>query len=346
MKKIVILFIVNLFVFFPIFEVLAQNNQMTVPLKDITRVDGVRENQLRGFGVVTGLDGTGDGRLDFVNRSIANVLQEIGINIEDPAGARLDNIAAVMVTATLPPFKRSGDKIDVTISSLGNAEDLSGGVLLQTPLEGADNNVYAVAQGPVSTGGGGEGNHLTTVRIPEGALVERELPFQFVGEEDLVSFQLRRADFTTASRIADVINEEFGEQISRVENSRTIQVQLPADHREEPARFVSRIENLEVNPGRKNKIIINERTGTVIMGERITVRPTAISHGDISLRVAPNNNEPAAAEEGETMMLPEATTVQEVVEALNAVGASTDTVIAVLTALDHSGALSVPLEVM
>ena len=346
MKKIVIFFLVNYLLLFPAVEALAQNNEVTVPLKDITRVHGVRENQLRGFGVVTGLDGTGDGRLDFVNRSIANALQEIGINVEDPAGARLDNIAAVMVTATLPPFKRSGDKIDVTISSLGNADDLSGGVLLQTPLEGADNNVYAVAQGPVSAGGGGEGNHLTTVRIPEGALVERELPFQFVEEEGVISFQLRRGDFTTASRIADEINEEFDAGIAQAENSSRIEVQVPDQYQEEPARFVSIVENLEVNPGRKNQVIVNERTGTVVMGERITVRPTAISHGDISLQVAADNDEPAAAEDGETMMLPEATTVQEVVEALNAVGASTDTVIAVLSALDRSGALSVPLEVM
>ncbi|MGM0380772.1 MAG: flagellar basal body P-ring protein FlgI [bacterium] len=346
MKKLFVVFIIHILVLFPAMKSTAQEDQFTVPLKDITRVDGVRENQLRGFGVVTGLDGTGDGRLDFVNRSIANALQGIGINVEDPSGARLDNIAAVMVTATLPPFKKSGDKIDVTISSLGNAEDLSGGVLLQTPLLGADDNAYAVAQGAVSTGGGGEDNHLTTVRIPKGALVEKEVPFQFVDDENEINFQLRRGDFTTASRIADAINENFGVKIARAENSNTIQTKLPPKYQEQPAQFISIVENLEVDPGRKNKVIINERTGTVVMGGEISVRPTAISHGDISLQVTSDEEEATAAEGGETMMLPESTSVQEVVEALNAVGASTDTVIAVLTALDRSNALSVPLEVM
>lgn len=318
-------------------------SQVTVPLKNLSRVAGVRQNQLKGFGIVTGLAGSGDGGINFVNRSIANSLQRLGIKVENPADAQLDNIAAVMVTATLPPFKKSGDKINVTVSSIGSADDLSGGVLMQTPLKAGNGEVYAVAQGPISKGGSGDDRHLTTLTMPEGALVEREVPFEFVGDDASVGFQLHKSNFTTASRVARTINSRFEARLAQAKNASTIKVQIPSEQENNVVRFISTIQNLQVKPGSKSKIIINERTGTVVMGENIAVRPVAISHGEISLQVE-GEEQPAGS--GETVMLSEATTVRQVVDSLNAVGASTDAVIAILEALHQADALNAPLELM
>ncbi len=324
--------------------VVCAQSRVTVPLKNLSRVVGMRQNQLKGFGIVVGLAGTGDGGIGFVNRAIANALQRLGIRIQNPAQAQLDNIAAVMVTATLPPFKKSGDKIDVTVSSIGSADDLSGGVLMQAPLKAANGKIYAVAQGPITKGGAGDDRHLTTVTMPNGALVEREVPFKFVGDNSNVKFQLHKSNFTTASRVARVVNSEFQRRLAQPENANTIRVKIPRKYQNNPVEFISGIQNLQIKPGNKSKIIINERTGTVVMGESIAVRPVAITHGDISIQVDGGDQEGASS--GETVMLPEATTVRDVVKSLNTVGASTDAVIAILEALHRSGALNAPLELM
>ncbi len=314
--------------------------QMTVPLEDISRIVGVRENQLRGYGIVAGLDGTGDGQIDFINRSIANSLRDYGINVQNPEGERLNNIAAVMVTATLPAFKKSGDRIDVTISSIGNSDDLSGGVLLETPLMGGNNQVYAVAQGPVTRGGRGDDLHKTTVTIPDGALVEQEVPFEFVREEGVIQIQLDRGNFTTASRAAQAVNSEFNSEIARAENANTIEIQIPPGMNNDVVGFISVVQNLRIRPVTRSRVVINERTGTVVMGENISVRPTAISHRDISLQV--DNGD---GDDGD-VVLPEVTTIDQVVSALNAVGASTDDIISILQALHHAEAIKAPLELM
>jgi flagellar P-ring protein precursor FlgI len=316
--------------------------QMQVPLKNISRIHGVRENQLRGFGLVIGLNGTGDGGIDFVNRSIANALSQMGIKIDDPGNAQLDNVAAVMLTATLPPFKKQGDKIDVTVSSIGSADDLSGGILLQTPLQAGNGKVYAAAQGAITKGGAGDGRHLTTVRIPGGAIVETEVPFQFVGEDFRINLQLNNGDFTTATRAAEAINSKFDMKLARAQNSNSVRVIIPENYRNDPVRFIAIIENIRIKPGAKNKVIINERTGTVIMGDDVSVRPVAISHGDISLQVENGGG----GQTGETVVLPENTNVRQIVDSLNAVGASTDAIIAILNALDRADALNAPLEIM
>ncbi len=316
--------------------------QLSVPLESISRIGGVRENQLRGYGIVVGLDGTGDGGIDFVNRSIANALEQHGVSVQAPEGERLDNVAAVMVTATLPAFKQSGDKLDITVSSLGDADDLSGGVLIETPMMAPNGEVYAVAQGAVTKGGTGDDLHPTTVTVPDGALVEREVPFEFVGDDGQLQVQLRDGNFTTASRAVAAINEEFAPQTAHAENANTINVQVPAGYTDDVVGFISQVQNLEVEPPRESRIVINERTGTVVMGDNIAVRPVAITHRNISLQIDNDDVE----EDGETVMLPEVTTVDQIVDALNAVGASTDDVISILEALNRSGALNAPLEVM
>ena len=318
--------------------------QREVPIKNITRIDGVRENQLRGFGIVVGLDGTGDGDINFVNRSIANSLARLGINIQDPGDVSLENIAAVMVTAQLPPFKRPGDQIDVTISSLGSAEDLTGGVLVQTPLRAGDGNVYAVGQGSVTSGGDVENRHLTTVRIPDGGLVEREVPFEFVERENRIHLQLTEGDFTTATRIARTVNDNFQRELARAKNSDRVQIQIPSNFHDNPVEFISLVENMNVSPAEQSRIVINERTGTVIMGGDVPVQSISISHQDLSIQVNENGGE--AAQQQETVSLPQQTTVRQVVNSLNSVGASTDSIIAILEAMDKAGSLNVPLEVM
>jgi len=314
-----------------------------VPIKNIARVDGVRENQLRGFGVVVGLAGTGDGDLNFVNRAISNALGRLGIEVQNPADASLENIAAVMVTAALPPFKKPGDEIDVTVSSVGSASDLTGGVLMQSPLKAANGQIYAVAQGSITKGGDAENRHLTTVRIPNGALVERKVPFEFIGDQNRLRLQLRETDFTTANRIARTINQNFEQTIAKATNGSQVRVTVPTNFRDNPVEFISLVENLEVTPAAENKIVINERTGTVLMGGDVAVHPVSISHQDISVQVEDGGED---GQTQETVSFPEASTVGEVVDSLNAVGASTDSVIAILEAMDKAGSLNAPLEVM
>jgi flagellar P-ring protein precursor FlgI len=314
-----------------------------IPIRNISRVDGVRDNQLRGFGIVTGLSGTGDGGIQFVNRSIANALSRLGIDVQNPGNADLSNIAAVMVTATLPPFKKPGDRIDVTISSVASAEDLSGGVLIQTPLKAANGKVYAAAQGPVTKGGDGENRHLTTVRIPDGAIVEREVPFEFLERGHPLTLQLNRTNFSLAEEVATEINNEFGATLAQAETASTVKVQVPNRYKTDPVSFVSRIEKLEVSPHTAAKVVINERTGTVIMGGNIAVGTTSITHGDLNLQIQGNQQQQA---QGDTVRLPESTTIQQVVNSLNEIGANTSTVIAILETMKEAGTLNAPLEVM
>jgi flagellar P-ring protein precursor FlgI len=314
-----------------------------IPIRNIARVDGVRDNQLRGFGIVTGLSGTGDGGIQFVNRSIANALSRLGIDVQNPGQADLGNIAAVMVTATLPPFSNSGDEIDVTISSVGSADDLSGGVLIQAPLKAANGKVYAVAQGPITKGGDGEDRHLTTVRIPNGAIVERGLNYKFLERGHPLTLRLTRSNFSLANEVATEINNEFGAALAQAKTASTVEVQVPDRFRTEAVSFISRIEKLEVSPHTAAKVVINERTGTVIMGGNISVGTTSITHGDLNLQIQGNQQQQA---KGESVKLPESTTIQQVVNSLNEIGANTNTVIAILEVMKEAGTLNAPLEVM
>ena len=363
------------------------SNEPLVRIKDITRVKGVRSNQLVGYGIVVGLNGTGDGEgNEFTIRSVSNMLQRFGVNVE-PENMSLDNVAAVMATADLPPFTQSGDKIDVTLSSLGDAETLQGGTLLMTPLQGpSGNKVYAVAQGPVSIGGfnaGGGGNevrqnHPTVGRVPNGAIVERTVPNQF-SKEDRVSLVLNTPNFTTAENISKVINSNFGYspqggKYAKAVDAGQVEVKVPQHYQDRKVEFVSRLGKLSVRPDTKAKVVINERTGTIVMGHNVRLSKVSVSHGNLTVTIETepvpqeNNNQNQEGEENNNQqqnnnpqqdqdvnveeeqnrltVLPKGANISDVVTALNKVGAKPRDIISILQAIKQAGALHADLEIM
>ncbi|MDW8051965.1 MAG: flagellar basal body P-ring protein FlgI [Armatimonadota bacterium] len=344
----------------------------SVRLKDIAQVRGVRSNQLIGYGLVIGLEGTGDssGAL-FTVQSIANMLERFGITVP-PNAIKVKNVAAVMVTAELPPFARAGNRIDVVVSSIGDARSLQGGTLLQTPLRGADGQVYAVAQGPVSIGGfnfGGGGarvqrNHTTVGRIPNGALIEREVPTQFVQGDNSITIQLHKPDFTTAARVVSTIRNAFPTLTVRAIDPATIRVVLDATTSMDPVMLIAQLETLSVLPDVAARIVVNERTGTVVVNGDVRIAPVAIAHGGITVRVqttfevsqppplsggrtqvVPQTQVDAREEPAQMVFLREGASVEALVKALNALGVSPRDLIAILQALKSAGALHAEIEV-
>lgn len=345
-----------------------------VRIKDLSNIKGVRSNQLIGFGLVIGLAGTGDSATNvfFSIQSVFNMLKKMGITIPatEVDQLKFKNVATVMVTAELPSFARQGDRIDVTVSSLGDSKSLQGGTLLMTPLKGPDSRTYAVAQGPLSIGGfavsgaarGVQKNHLTVGRVVNGALVERELPHKFNDKKELI-FALKRTDFTTAQRMAQVINDELKDQSAFVIDGRTIRVEVPKFYANNSSEFVSRIEKLEVEPDIAARVIVDERTGTVVMGENVRISTVAVAHGAlfIQIRETPIAVQPSPlAEGGETAILPRTRiTVEEgqdkllvvnkgvslgdIVNGLNAIGVTPRDLIAILQSIKAAGALHAEL---
>lgn len=341
-------------------------------IKDIARVGSVRSNQLVGYGLVVGLDGSGDSNSAlFTVQSVAAMLEKFGVTV--PAGAlKVKNVAAVMVTAQLPAFARSGSALDVQVSSLGDAKSLQGGTLLQTPLRGADGGVYAVAQGGVSVGGftaGGGGsattkNHVTAGRVPSGASVEREVPTTLLNG-NLLTITLNQADFTTAARVAKAINETPLHFIARAADAGTIEVALPAEAARNPVAAVASIETLLVTSDTAGRVVVNERTGTVVIGGNVTVAPCAIAHGSLTVRintdfavsqpnplarkgqtvVVPSTQVEAQDEGGRVQAVPASSTVDQVVKSLNTLGVTPRDLIAILQALKTAGALKAELEI-
>jgi flagellar P-ring protein precursor FlgI len=343
-------------------------------LKDLVSIEGVRENQLVGYGVVVGLNRTGDKQQTiFSTQSLANVLLQMGVSVSATA-IKVANTAAVMVTATLPPFAQPGTKIDVTAAAIGDASNLQGGILLMTSLRGTNGQVYAVAQGPVVTGGfvAGRGgvsqtvNHPTVGRSPNGATVERIAPS--VEPTARVKLQLRTADFTTSARIAAAINKEFSGEappIARAENSALIGVDTPAEWKTRMTEFIAALEDLRVDVDAPAKIVVNERTGTIVIGKDVRIAPVAILHGNLSVEIQTNLlvSQPGPASKGTTEVVPETTvtakdsptrnvvlkqgaTVEELVRALTAIGSSARDIIAILQNLRAAGALDADLEVI
>jgi flagellar P-ring protein precursor FlgI len=345
-----------------------------VRLKDLVAVEGVRENQLIGYGLVVGLKGTGDRQQTlFPYQTLANLLARMGLTI-NATTIQVKNTAAVMVTSTLPPFAQPGLQLDTTIASVGDAPNLQGGVLLLTSLRGADGQVYAVAQGPVVTGGflAGRGgtsqsvNHPTVGRGPGGATVERAAPS--VIPKTTVHLQLRRADFTTASRIAGVINRRFAEPstgAAKPENAGLVSVAIPKDYENRAAEFLAELENLMVEADRPARVVVNERTGTIVLGKDVRVSPVAILHGNLSVEIQTTEevSQPAPLSQGKTTVTPrtavavkedpahnvvlsQGATVEELVRALAAIGSTPRDVIAILQSLKSAGALDADLEVI
>ena len=340
-------------------------------IKDVAAFEGVRDNQLFGYGLVIGLNGTGDGtQTYFSTQTVANMLERSGVTI-DPRRMRTKNVAAVMVTATLPPFARHGSHIDVVVSSLGDAKSLQGGVLIMTPLEAADSQVYAVAQGPIALGGfsaGGTGaraqtNHATVGRISNGGIVEREVAVNLSGRNRL-NLVLNRNDFTSASRAVMAINDTLGFSAAEAVDGRTIAITVPQDYAHRLVDFMAVVENARVEIDNAARVVLNERTGTVVLGKDVRISEVTIIHGSLSLQVGTifNVSQPNPFAQGETMIVPEETlnvvedmrtatirewaSVEEIVRALNDIGATPRDVIAILQAIRAQGALQAELEII
>jgi len=342
-------------------------------VKDIAGIKGARPNQLIGYGLVVGLNTSGDDdKTEFTFQSLTNMMQRMGI-VVDKGKVDIDNVAGVMVTATLHPFAKVGTRIDVVVSSMGNAKDLQGGTLLLTPLSAPDGNVYAVAQGPISiggfaaggaAGGGVQKNHPTVGYIPGGAIVEKELPLHLL-EKQTISLNLNNPDFTTCLRLNEVINKGLGEDIAQPIDAGTVEIKVPLKSQENLVEFISLIENLEIAPDTIAKVVLNERTGTVIMGENVRISTVAVSHGNLSIIIKERErvSQPLPFSEGETVVtpetevvvgeesrrlivVPEGVNIREVVRGLNAIGVSPRDLISILQAIRASGALQAELVII
>jgi len=339
-------------------------------LKELVTLEGVRDNQLLGYGLVVGLAGTGDRRQTvFSAQSLTNLLERMGLTVSATA-IQVKNTASVMVTGTLPPFAQPGSRIDATVAAVGDAPSLQGGILLMTALKGPDGQVYAVAQGPIVIGGfiAGTGgntqvvNHPTVGRMPNGAIVERLAPSVPIGNQ--LKLQLQQADFATASRIAGALNKHFGD-VAHAENSALVTVTLPESTRSDPSAFVAEVERVTVDTDRQAKIIVNERTGTIIMGKQVQIAPVAIMQGSLTVEIQTTQevSQPNALSSGTTQVTPQANlgvrqdaarnlmlkdgaTVEELVQALSSIGSTPRDIISILQSLKSAGALEAELEVI
>jgi flagellar P-ring protein precursor FlgI len=343
-------------------------------LKDFASIEGVRDNQLIGYGIVVGLAGTGDKQLTlFSTQTLSNLLQRMGVTV-NPTVMQVHNMASVMVTATLPPFAQPGTRIDATAAAIGDATNLQGGILLLTPLKAANGETYAVAQGPVITSGfvAGRGNntdtknHPTVGRAPDGAIVERTPPS--IQPTSHLKLQLRQSDFTTAARVVEAINKHFaspGMLVARAESSGLLIVDVPPSYSTRTVEFISEMESLNVDADRPAKIVINERTGTIVMGKDVKIMPVAIMHGALSveIRTRIEVSQPAPLSAGQTKVIEQTTvetkepkakalvlqkgaTVEELVRALQSIGSTPRDVVAILQAMHAAGALEAEIEVI
>lgn len=338
-----------------------------VRIKDLVEFDGVRGNDLVGYGLVVGLNGTGDGlrNAPFTEEIMSNILERLGVNVSGEQ-FRPKNVAAVFVTASLPPFARSGSQIDVTVSAIGDASSLLGGTLIMTPLNAADGQIYAVSQGTIIAGGAvaeGDGANVTqgvptSGVIPSGARIEREIEFELSSLTDM-RIALRDADFTTAARIETVINSEFGRPVAVMLDSGTVSLNIPQTRMPSVAHALGRIENLFIEPERKARVVVDQRSGTIVMGEDVRISRVAVSQGNLTLRIqeAPIAVQPNPFAEGETVVVPRTnadiieepgtglaevpngTSLSEVIAGLNALGVSPRDMIDILKSIKAAGAL-------
>jgi len=341
-------------------------------IKDIASFEGVRDNYLTGLGLVIGLNGTGDRRQTvFSTQTLVNMLEREGVSA--PADQiRVKNIASVMVTATLPPFVRSGSKIDVTISSIGDAESIQGGVLVATQLKALNSETYVVAQGQLAMGGfsaSGGGSRVqtgqpTVGRIPGGGTVEKEVPVDLSGKTQL-TLVLHESDFTSAARAASAINETVGRPVAAAKDGRTITIKIPDEYAGRPVEFMALVENARMDVDAPARVVINEKTGTIVLGKDVQISSVSIIHGNLSVQVGTilDVSQPPALSQGKTTVVPQTTvnaqedkaravtlrdgaSVEEVVHALNSIGASPRDIIAILQAIKAAEALHAELEII
>ena len=353
---------------------LAAPTAQAARIKEVASVQGVRPNQLVGYGLVVGLDGTGDQttQTPFTTQSMNAMLQQLGVTVPAGTAMQLKNVASVLVTATLPPFAQPGQQIDVTVSSLGNAKSLRGGTLVATPLRGADNQIYALAQGNLAVGGAGAAaggakvqvNHLLAGRIPGGATVERAVASP-LAQGDALQLDLNSNDFATARDVARAINKRFGDGWAQAVDGRVVRVRMPATP-DERVGFMAEIENLSLDlPTPAAKVIVNARTGSVVMNQAVTLGPCAVAHGNLSVTInsTPQVSQPAPLSGGQTVVtertdirmqqdggslitLTAGTKLTDVVKALNSLGATPADLLTILQAIKAAGALNAELEVI
>ena len=381
MKNLVLIPLVALAVAIPAIAQVGDSSPITLNysggsrIKDLIDVEGARDNQLNGYGLVVGLAGTGDSKIDSTLQTIANALKNYGVNVPMD-DIKSGNVAAVMVTADIPPFVKPGTRIDVVVSSIGDSKTLQGGVLLQVPLQGADKTVYAVAQGPIAVGGfiGGQSgpggatvqkNFPTVGTIPNGAIVEREIPMQIVNNGSL-NLLLRDADFTSAARMAEAVNRVFP-NTAVARDSKTVNVLLPPEYSNYEVNFLATIGSIEIEPDTTARVVINERTGVIVATSNVRVSKVAISHGSLTISVASTltASQPDAAPlignaAGQTVVLPSTTTevneqkgsfkmveeqpkIEQVAAALNALGVSTRDMMSIFQTMKRAGALQAEL---
>lgn len=342
-----------------------------VRIKDIATFGGVRDNQLVGYGLVVGLGGTGDGKSSpFTISSMANMLDKLGVSV-DRSALRPKNVAAVMVTAKMPVSSQPGSRLDATVSSIGDASSLLGGVLLMTPLKGIDGKVYGLAQGPLVLGGFSvQGNaasaqkNVTTVgRIPNGATVERGVPFQF-NNQDTLTLHMNVPDFSTTQQVVDRLNNSIGGDFAFASDVSTVRLRVPPEYRNNLVPLMASIENIQITPDSKAKVVVDEKTGTVVVGQDVRISRVAIAHGALQIVVQESaqvsqpgafspgqtvvtpQTDVAAKEENRRLVLMEGATLQELTDGLNAIGATPRDLISILRALKAAGALHAELEVI
>jgi flagellar P-ring protein FlgI len=375
-----------------VFSLLFPSAAMSARIKDIATIKGIRSNQLFGYGLVIGLNGTGDkSGTGFTVQGLVNMLERMGIHVSTD-DVKVRNVAAVMVNAVLPPFARIGKKIDASLSSIGDAKSLQGGTLLLTPLRGVNGNVYALAQGAVSIGGFSAGgsagggvtkNHPTVGRISGGATVEREVPLPIENKEEFTII-LNYPDFTTTVRVVDAINSKLGDIIAKSVDSGTLKLRVPESFQDRVVNLIAEIGNLEVTPDSVAKVIVNEKTGTVVIGENVRIRRVAVAHGNLSIQiketkdvsqplpfapsggtagvvqaddgtiisaggstvVTPDSDVTVAEEKARLLLVQDGRTIGELVNALNAIGVSPRDLITILQAIKAAGALQADLEIL
>lgn len=361
------------------------NSAYAVRLKDMANIRGVRDNQLIGYGLVVGLKGTGDSKSEFTNKSMKRMLEKLGMKLEDTEVAK-KNVAAVLITATLPPFARAGNKMDITVNSIGDAASLEGGTIVQTPLKGADQNIYAVAQGPIVIGkGSGKNVHSTVGYVPGGGIIEKDILQENFTNRKMYRLTLHNPDITTAVRVAHTVNMDLGGKYATAVDPATIDIVVPFSFEGKGVELLATIESLDVEPDMRAKVVVNEKTGTVIIGEAVRISTVAISHGDINLKVgkkeAPKAVDPLAvpnappaqpqvenrglasvpgtavavaeplpgsglAKGDNVKMLKESVSVGELVQTLNQMGVSPKDLIIILQNIKASGALQGELEIL
>ncbi len=317
-------------------------NATAARLKDVASIRGVRENQLIGYGLVVGLKGTGDSNAEFTSKSFTRLIAKLGVQV-DSKDLVSKNVAAVIITASLPPFAKAGNPLDITVSAVGDSSSLVGGTLLQAPLRAGNDEIFAVAQGAISVLGDGKDIHTTVGRIPNGAMIERDIQADFANRK-MYRMTLHNPDFTTAARTILTINKELGGQYASAKDAGTIDIITPSAYENKGVELMATIEAIEINPDQKARVIINEKTGTIVIGEKVKISKVGLSHGNITLKVVDEKTKKLTPIDDKVALLDTGANVGDLVQALNKLGVSPKDLISILQSIKAAGALHGELE--